>query len=82
MNEDDKNPGLADILKGMLKDSGLQKVKDDFTKGLGEEIKKRLSDWDANKVAAFLADNYDIKVEFSRKEKKRSARKKTRNEPE
>ena len=80
MSESDKNLGLGDIFKGVLKDTGLQKVKDDFTKGLGEEVKKRLSDWDANKVAAFLAENYDIKIEFSKKEKKRGARKKTNHE--
>jgi len=65
-------PLPKDIVTGLVQNA--KGAKEDFTKGIREELKNYLSKVDASKIATDILDKYDVEVEakfrFKKKEEK------------
>lgn len=66
----DDLPLPKDIITGLVVNA--KGAKEDFTKGIREELRTYLSKVDASKIMTDVLDNYDVEVEAKFKFKKKS----------
>ncbi|MDD4974183.1 MAG: hypothetical protein PHY93_07510 [Bacteriovorax sp.] len=63
-------PLPKDIISGLVQNA--KGAKEDFTKGIREELRNHLSKIDVSKITSDLLDKYDVEVEAKFKFKKKS----------
>lgn len=63
-------PLPKDIISGLVQNA--KGAKEDFSKGIREELRNHLAKLDATKVVSDLLDKYDVEVESKFKFKKKS----------
>ncbi len=63
-------PLPKDIITGLVQNA--KGAKEDFTKGIREELKNYLTKVDASKIATDILDRYDVEVEAKFKFKKKN----------
>ena len=63
-------PLPKDIISGLVQNA--KGAKEDFSKGIREELRNYLSKLDATKITSDLLDKYDVEVEAKFKFKKKS----------